>query len=85
MTKKMRCVGEFESHVGGIPCIIAITSFYRGSPARHSGPLAGPEEHPEADWCVLDRRGYRAEWLERKLTDADRQRIDEEAVEFMQG
>lgn len=83
MPKPIRSLGEFESHVSGIPCLVAVTSYYKGSPAIYSGPWAGPEEYPEADWIILDRRGYRAEWLERKITNADRSRIDEEAVEFM--
>jgi hypothetical protein len=30
----------------------------------------------DAEWEVLDRRGRPAAWLERKLTDADCQRIE---------
>jgi hypothetical protein len=32
---------------------------------------------------VLDRNGRPAAWLERKLTDADRSRIDQEIEEAM--
>jgi uncharacterized protein YutD len=57
---------EIESRVAGIPCIIDV------------------EEYEEGDWewAVLDRRGRYAEWLERKLTSADRSRIDEEIAEY---
>lgn len=85
MVKKIRSIYEFESHVAGIPCIIAITGYYRGSPAVYSGPMAGPEESPEAEWRVLDRRGYLAPWLEKKLSSSDEERINEEAVEIMEG
>ena len=83
MSKPIRTIGEFESRVCGIPCVIGVVSYYKGSPAVYSGPWAGPEEDPEADWIIFDRRGYRAEWLEKKLTDEETQRINEEAVEFM--
>jgi hypothetical protein len=37
--------------------------------------------HIEFD--VLDRKGYKAPWLERKMTLADKQRIDEELLETL--
>lgn len=83
MSKPIRSLGEFESHVRGIPCVVSVTSYCPGSPAIYSGPWAGPEEYPEADWILFDRRGYRAEWLEKKLDDRETERINEEAVEFM--
>lgn len=40
----------------------------------------------DTNWCweVLDRRGYKAQWLERKLTAADRRRIENKIVKVMQ-
>ena len=35
-----------------------------------------------AEFNVLDRRGYAAPWLERKLTQADTLRIEEELSDF---
>lgn len=85
MVKLKRSLGEFESRVAGIPCRIAVVSYYQGSPTIWSGPLAGPEEPAEADWVILDRKGNVAKWLHNKLTDSDIERIDEEAVEYMGG
>jgi hypothetical protein len=39
--------------------------------------------YSECEWEVLDRNGRPAAWLERKLTDADRSRIDQEIEEAM--
>jgi hypothetical protein len=39
--------------------------------------------YSESEWDVLDRRGRPAAWLERKLTDDDRQRIEQEIAEAM--
>lgn len=36
------------------------------------------------EWEVCDRRGYRAWWLERKLTPADEDRINEEICAHVQ-
>ena len=73
----------FESTVAGIPCQIEVTHFYGGAPAKLSGPpeRCEPEEPAEADFVVLDRRGYPAAWLERKLTREDRRRIEQECID----
>jgi hypothetical protein len=39
--------------------------------------------YTESEWVVLDRRGRPAAWLERKLTDAERSRIEQEVAETM--
>ena len=38
----------------------------------------------DLDFEVLDRKGYRAKWLEEKLTDDDVSRIHDEIVGVMQ-
>ena len=68
-----------ETRISGIPCIVEITSYY---PARsgkwfRDGSCAAPE-YEELEFVVLDRKGYPAPWLERKMDDHDRNRIVEE-------
>ena len=60
---------EFESRVAGIPCIIRVTSYSSGRPANIWGRPEDcyPEEYPEVEFQVCDRRGRPAPWLERKL------------------
>lgn len=78
---------EFESTVCGIPCRIRVTSYDAYVPAYTSGLPENcyPAEGGCGDWEVLDRRGRPAPWLERKLTDAEIDRIDEEVFEEMEG
>ena len=73
---------EFSWKIAGIPCLIQITEV-SGSyePAQTYGP---PErcyeaQWPEIDWKVLDRKGYDAPWLEKKMTAKERTEIDREA------
>lgn len=71
-----------QSHVAGIPCLISYTVRGKYVPAKVDAP---PEycyeaEYPEVDWAVCDRRGRPAPWLARKLTQADRERIEEEIL-----
>ena len=77
---------EFESTVCGIPCIIRVTCWEPYRPAYISGPPEHcyPAEGGYGDWEVLDRRGRPAVWLERKLTDRERNRINEEVFKYME-
>lgn len=71
---------HFETEVAGIPCGVHVTHFERGTPHHLSG-------HPD-DWCegessyveyvLVDRKGYRAEWLERK----DNGQLTDEVIEW---
>lgn len=69
-----------ETRISGIPCQIEVTSYYPGRPARlHGHPDTwAPPEYEEISFQVLDRRGRPAPWLEAKLDDADRRRIERE-------
>ena len=71
---------EIESRVAGIPCLIKVTHFesVRGSYNYNAPSDMDYYGYTESEWEVLDRNGRPAAWLERKLTEADRSRIDEE-------
>lgn len=51
----------FGYKIQGIPCAIKVTCFERDPGA----------ERVDFDYEVLDRRGYRAEWLARKVSDEE--------------
>lgn len=65
-------IDEFESRVSGIPCTVRVLS-YANEPATF--------HHPgffEFEYTIHDRKGYRAKWLENKITDNDVERLSEE-------
>lgn len=68
---------EIESRVCGIPCIISVDRIEPFTPGRFFGPpeLCFPDEGGEIEWTLLDRRGRRAGWLERKMNDRDRDQV----------
>ena len=81
----MSYIAEIESRVAGIPCLIGVLSFdsVQGSYSYNAPSDMDYYGYTESEWDVLDRRGRPAAWLERKLTDDDRQRIEQEIAEAM--
>jgi hypothetical protein len=67
---------EFESTCAGIPCIIDVFSFGSAPDSRSDNDWDYYGMPPE--WGVCDRRGRPAPWLEAKLSDEDRCRIEAE-------
>ena len=82
---RYRYIAEMDYTIAGIPCMIGVISFHkeRGS---YSGRASDPDEYygyVDADWIVLDRKGYVADWLANKLTQADEEKILETIIEEM--
>lgn len=61
---------DFETTVAGIPCGVVITHYLIDQ--------ADDGEFVERDWFLVDRKGYKANWLERKMTRKDERRIKHE-------
>ena len=66
-----------ETRVAGIPCLINPTHVFVQKPM---GPSADSDwdcyGYSEIEFTVCDRRGRPAPWLERKMTDKDKQEIE---------
>lgn len=74
---------QFETRVSGIPCICKVTHYSSYVPMRITGSGFGDAEPPEPaefEYVILDMKGRRAEWLEKKITDRIDQDIFEEYV-----
>lgn len=79
----------FESTVAGIPCQIEVDVFIHVPPHRGSPHSCDSDVdyygYTEVGFSVMDRRGRYAAWLERKMTEDERERIERECVEQMRG
>lgn len=76
---------RMESSIAGIPCLIEITYFKKV--AGDTSTWASDWDYygyTESEWNVRDRKGYPAAWLEKKLTDYERENIESEIEEFME-
>ena len=74
---------EFESRIAGIHCIISVDSYTesRGSYSYNASSDWDYYGYSESEWTVLDRKGYKADWLARKLTSKDCDRIEGEIAD----
>lgn len=72
---------QFTTQIKGIPCICEVTRHFPYRPMRVYGSGMGDCTEPEYEYIefdILDRKGYRARWLEAKMTKEDHQRMLEE-------
>lgn len=83
MPKLTKSIAEFDYRICGIPCRIAVTDHEPFVPGRYSGPPEDcyPDEGGYSEYRVLDRKGYIAEWLERKITGNMEDEIQNEIAE----
>ena len=63
------------TNIRGIPCQVKVTSFVKDY-------FYGQGEKIDIVFSVYDRRGYKAPWLERKMTAKDKARIEQEIIDY---
>lgn len=67
-------------HINGLPCQIGVLTYNKVD--HWKGPLYScPSSddyygYTECEWELADRKGYCAEWLEKKLTDLQKTEIE---------
>lgn len=71
-----------SARIQGIPCQARATYYCKEESPILTGPMdwADPGSPAEIEFQVLDTRGKKAEWLERKMTDEDRRAIEEKII-----
>ena len=77
---------EIDVRVCGIPAVARVTYSHYTRPNYAS--WASPGDYYGGwtlDWEICDSRGRPAPWLERKLTDAERERIESELIDQLEG
>lgn len=83
MKAKNTQIGEIDTHIQGIPCQIKIVSYVHQRPlGRSADSDIDCYGYTDFEYEVLDRRGHPAAWLERKMTDLDRERVEIEIEEY---
>lgn len=80
-------LAEIETHVAGVPCRVRLLGWEKYQPARISGPPEDcyPAEGGCGDWELLDMNGQPLPELEERMSEAEREKIDEQFFELMEG
>ena len=69
----------FATKIAGIPCNIDVTHYTVVKPNYNTWDSdLDYYGYTEFEFVVYDRKGYRAAWLAKKLTDDDLERIENE-------
>jgi hypothetical protein len=83
-----RETADMETTVLGIPCGVVVDSYSAPRPA-YIGKFPGagfgdaePPEPEEIEWHLIDRKGYRADWLAERMTDADCRDVESELLQL---
>jgi hypothetical protein len=80
MAKPTGFIAEVPFKLHGIPCTIGVLDYFVQAPHRGSAHTCDSDVdfygYTDVEWQVLDRRGYSAAWLERKLTENDQAKIE---------
>ena len=71
-------IAEIEHRIAGIPCLIGVIGYdcVEGSYNYFADSDVDYYGYTESEWDVLDRKGYRAKWLERKLDDDENSEVE---------
>jgi hypothetical protein len=66
-----------EHRISGIPCLIGVTDYFKQD-AQGRGASSDWDSYGYSEWNgdILDRKGYPAAWLERKITSKEQDKID---------
>lgn len=70
-------IADLHTKICGIPCIAAVIEYDMGD--DDEGTLCG-----RMNWVICDRKGYKADWLEKKMSKKDEARISDEVIYFME-
>ena len=86
MPRPNNFIAEIEHTVCGIPCIIGVIDYtsVKGSYSYNAPSDMDYYGYTECDWELLDRKGYRANWLAKKMTSRDEDSINEAISNYME-
>lgn len=79
-------VAEIEHRVCGIPCLIGVLSYdsVKGSFSYNAASDLDYHGYSDSDWEILDRKGYRAKWLDAKMDSDEIAMVEERINEYFQ-
>jgi hypothetical protein len=83
--KTSQYIAEIPTKISGIPCLIGVEHFdeVEGSFSYNAASDWDYTGYTESEWVVLDRKGYKADWLAKKLENDDIAGIEDAIYSYM--
>ena len=81
MAKITDALYTMDYSIAGIPCQLAVMTFYSAKADSRADNPWDYHGYTEAEVMVLDRKGYQANWLDKKLSKSDRDQMENDAIE----
>lgn len=80
--RNIRIAGMLEASIQGIPCLIEVDTctVVKGSFSYNAPSDLDYEGYNTIEFTVYDRKGYIANWLEKKMTEDDISNIEEKIL-----
>lgn len=74
--------GDFDTRVCGIPCQVKVDCYINVKPqGRYADSDWDCYGYTEIEFTLLDRKGYKAAWLQNKMSKSDIEKLEEEIIE----
>lgn len=79
-------ISRFKTTIGDIPCLVDIVYWEYFTPGFLGGPPENcyPDEGGYGEWVLLDEDGKQSDELDALLTNAEIERINQEAFDHME-
>jgi hypothetical protein len=76
---------DHEIEIDGIPCG-AVVQHYKPGRDNSTGHIDSwlPDDDPEVEFYIVDRKGRHAPWLEEKMTLKEKWAIEKQIIQSMQ-
>jgi hypothetical protein len=81
---KANYIAEIEATVCGMPCIIGVIEYSSVAGDSRADSDWDYNGYTDCDWEILDRKGYRANWLAKKMTVKDELAVEEAITNHME-
>lgn len=76
-------IAEIETRIAGIPCLIGVKEYNQVQGSYYATNDWDYHGYTDCSWDVLDRRGRKADWLERKLDKQTHETIETLVAKYM--
>lgn len=77
-------IEKVPAFIDGIPCLLGVTRYFVKSADLHADNDIDFYGYTEVEYEILDRKGYRAEWLNKKVKRFDEAHLRQIINDYME-